>query len=101
MVFLWVCAKMKIKKYKIRIQTSVMDMLHGDPGYDITEYYIPRHDLCFNVCEGKLHIIDDSKHLRFKRATDIEEVEVGDNLIKKIVKYFAIEKEMLERFKDE
>ena len=78
-----------------------MDMIHGDPGFDITEYYIPQQDLCFNVCEGKLHIIDNSKQLRFKRATDIEEVEVDDYLIKKIVKYFTIEKEMLERFKDE
>ena len=79
-----------IQKYKTRIWNSVLEQLHGDTGRLITEFFIPKHNLCFNTDTGRLNVF----YYDTRRANEFEEVEMSENQVNLVKDYYDLKTEL-------
>ena len=83
---------MKIKKYKVEIHNSVFEAMREFKGKEITEYFIPEYNLCFNTDTGSLNVF----YHDFGRYEGIlfDEVDIPDNQAKLVKDYHELNLEL-------
>ncbi len=89
---------MKVIKYTTSVSGGVLEWTHGMEQV-ITEYWIPKHNLCVNLCGGNPNVFESDAP---RNPIEQEEVEVEQHLIDHVLRYWearkAIHKEIEELY---